>query len=151
MVDENPKTRSAPRFYYEHYVDLKQRLRTKIGCAIELPVSDESGEETFVAYGAAVCSSQDKYRLETGKRIAQERAENVLGTFKDMGYDIGYTNWLLAHSDASMHQEIFTAEDFTSLEKSLVPDKASVWREMPAKEKRNKVDALYLAKSAEHL
>lgn len=134
MVDETSEIRSAPRFYYEPYVDLKQRLRTKISCAIELPVSDESGEETFVAYGAAVCSFQDEYSIDAGKSIAQKRAEKVLGAFKDMGHDISYTNWLLAHSDASLHQEMFTAEDFTSLEKELLPfDKASVWREMPAK------------------
>jgi hypothetical protein len=126
MADESANSMDGARFYYEPWVDRKNRLRTKTVCIQKITINHESQEtEIHYAYGSTVLSVNEEYREGASKKIAKQRAEKALERFGGLyrfdfkfynahdGYEgcIGYRPWM----------NILTPGEFSELEKKLLP------------------------------
>jgi glutamate synthase domain-containing protein 3 len=130
-----------PKFYYDPYIDIKNRVRTKIVCVKKIIVRDESGMiiKTNYAYGSAAHCLIDKYRQKTGEKIAKERADKILEYFTSADHDFEklrekYYDLLNKHE---LHMKLLGPPEFEDLEKKLLP-----FREKPKDEKVN-ITTLY--------
>jgi hypothetical protein len=127
MADKSANLMDGVKFYYDSYIDRKDRKRVKIICAGKITIDPESQEtEIYYAYGSTVLSVNEHYREGASGKIAKQRAEKALERFGEMEYDfkfynahdgyegcVGYRPWM----------NILTPEEFSELEKKLSPFK----------------------------
>jgi hypothetical protein len=122
-----------PAFFYEPYVDMQNRLRTKITCLIGVG----SGEGWYFAYGSAVHSFDDNYDQWAGENIALQRANKVLQEFKHSNNSFLAVESYLAKITIPQHMKLLTNPQLTDLEGKLLPFRDT----SPPKEGQNKESA----------
>ena len=141
MADENTNSIEGAKFYYEPWVDRKNRLRTKTVCIQKITIDYGAGKtEIYYAYGAAGHCLLEECKVNTGQRIAKRRAEKALEIFGKTKYDFKFYN---AHNGYDgcvgyrLWMNILTPEEAGELEKKLLP-----FNEVPKDEKVN-ITTLY--------
>jgi hypothetical protein len=113
-----------PNLFYEPYVDMQNRLRTKIACIIGVDVSSDDGGTRYFAYGSAVRSLDDDYNQVTGENIAVQRAERVVEEVKWYKGTIQQVrDWLSGVTIPKEHIDLLSSGSLASLESRLLPFK----------------------------
>ncbi len=121
-----------PNFFYEPYVDMQNRLRTKIACVI----SFDTGEGKYYAYGSAVQSFDDNFNQWAGENIAYQRADKVLQMFEKVG-NVRAVNAYIEETTIPTHMRLLIDGNFKDLEGRLLPFRDT----SPQKEGQNKESA----------
>ena len=116
-----------PNLFYEPYVDMQNRLRTKIACIIGVDVSRDDGGTRYFAYGSAVRSLDDDYNQVTGENIAVQRAERVVEEVKWYKGTIQQVrDWLFGVTIPKEHIDLLSSGSLASLESRLLPFKGGI-------------------------
>jgi len=140
MADENKPSMEGAKFYYEPWVDRRNRLRVKTVCAQRIKINHEGQEtEIFYAYGSTGHCLLDECKVSTGQKIAKQRVDKVLKYFADANYKIAvlYEQSGEKLKKHKLHMNLLPAEIFHGLEEHLLP-----FNEVPIDEKVN-ITTLY--------